>query len=107
MFVLHVDLKVKPGAQQNLEDTFVGTFIPAVSQQSGFRDVTLLRPFEEGGGDYRLSIAFDDRDSQQKWVATDLHQVVWPQMESHCLTYSVKNFLSAGASGTARSQAHV
>lgn len=107
MFVLHVDLKVKPGAQQDLEDTFAGTFMPAVSQQSGFRGANLLRPFEDDGGDYRLSIAFDDRDSQQRWVATDLHQVVWPQMESHCLTYSVKKFLSVGSSEAARSQAHV
>ena len=107
MFVLHVDLKVKAGAHQDLEDTFAGIFIPAVSQQSGFRGVRMLRPFEDGAGDYRLSIAFDDRDSQQKWVATDLHQVVWPQMESHCLTFSVKNFLSVGASEVASSQAHV
>jgi heme-degrading monooxygenase HmoA len=106
MFVLHVDLEVKPGSQQALENTFVATFVPAVSQQSGFRTVELLRPFEDGGGNYRLSIAFDDRHSQKTWVATDLHQVVWPQMESHCLGYSVRNFLSVSSESIQRG-AHV
>jgi heme-degrading monooxygenase HmoA len=92
MFVLHVELQVKPGAQQALEDTFVGAFTPAISQQDGFQGVKLLRPIE--GGEYRLSIAFDDRTAQQQWVATDLHGVVWPQIEGHCLGYSVKNYFA-------------
>ena len=48
----------------------------------------------EDGGEYRLSIAFDDRTAQQQWVATDLHGVVWPQIEGHCLGYSVKNYFA-------------
>jgi heme-degrading monooxygenase HmoA len=90
MFVLHVELQVKPELHKDLEETFVGTFCPAISQQAGFRGAKLLRPAEDG--DYRLSIAFEDQASQQKWVATDLHQVVWPRIESHCVAYSVKNF---------------
>jgi heme-degrading monooxygenase HmoA len=93
MFLLHVDLKVKPGAQGALEGTFAGAFLSAISQQPGFRAVKLLRPAEDGG-DYRLSIGFEDRASQQQWVATDLHGEVWPQMEGHCLGYSVKNYFS-------------
>lgn len=93
MFVLHVELKVKPGCQKDLEDAFVGTFSPAISQQRGFQGVKLLRPIEDGG-EYRLSIAFDDRASQQQWVSTDLHQAVWPQLETHCLEYSVRNYCS-------------
>lgn len=94
MFVLHVELKVKPGSQGSLEDTFTTTFVPAISQQHGFQSVKLLRPADDSEGDYRLSIAFDYRDSQQKWVATDLHQVVWPQMESHCDEYSVNQYVA-------------
>ncbi len=94
MFLLHVELNVRPGAQNALEDTFTGTFVPAISQQHGFQGVNLLRPAENGAGDYRLSIAFDDRESQQRWVATDLHGQVWPQMASHCLGFSVKNYLA-------------
>jgi heme-degrading monooxygenase HmoA len=94
MFILHVELKVRPGSQKALEDTFAGTFSPAISQQHGFQGVKLLRPAEDGGGEYRLSIAFDDRASQQQWVATDVHQKVWPQMEGHCLGYSVRNYFA-------------
>ena len=72
MFLLHVELNVKPGAQNALEDTFAEIFVPAISQQHGFKDVKLLRPAENGGGDYRLSIAFDDQASQRNWVATAL-----------------------------------
>jgi heme-degrading monooxygenase HmoA len=94
MFILHVELKVRPGSQKALEDTFLGTFSKAISQQHGFQGVELLRPAEDGGGEYRLSIAFDDRASQQQWVATDVHQKVWPQMEGHCLGYSVRNYFA-------------
>ena len=93
MFVLHVDMKLKPGSQQALEKTYIEIFQPAISQQNGFSSVSLLCPIDDGGaGDYRLSIAFADRASQQKWVATDLHQKVWPQMEGQCANYTVKNY---------------
>jgi heme-degrading monooxygenase HmoA len=88
MFVLHVEMKAKPSSREALERTYVETFLPAISRREGFVSVTLLRPIVDGG-DYRLSIAFDDRASQQKWVATDVHQEVWPQMENQCAGYSV------------------
>lgn len=93
MFVLHVDLAVKPGAQQELESVYRQVFHPAISAQSGFHSAGLLRPKEDGLG-YRLTIAFADRESQQKWVATDLHQQVWPQMESPCSGYTVNYYLT-------------
>jgi heme-degrading monooxygenase HmoA len=90
MFVLHLDMKVKVGSGEALEKTFVETFRPAISRQDGFRGVELLRSAENG--EYRLTIAFEAKPLQQKWVATDLHQEVWPQMEAHCATYSVKYY---------------
>jgi heme-degrading monooxygenase HmoA len=89
MFVLHVEMKVEPGSRQGLEQTYIETFRPAISRQEGFRNVELLRPHEEGE-DYRLSIAFDRQALQQKWIATDLHQQVWPQIENRCTQYSVR-----------------
>ena len=47
MFVLFVDMKLKPGAQAGLEKTYTETFRPAISKQEGFRDVELLRPNQE------------------------------------------------------------
>ncbi len=91
MFVLHVNLQVKPGSEQDLEKTYVKTFRPAISQQDGFRAVDLLRPREEANS-YVLSLAFDDQALQQKWVASDLHQKVWPLMEGLCASYSVERY---------------
>ncbi len=93
MFVLFVDMRVKPGSPQALEKTYVEVFRPAISRQEGFRGVELLRPNKDGG-DYRLSIAFEAHALQKKWVAADLHQEVWPQMEYHCADYSVSDYTS-------------
>ena len=91
MFALHVEMKLKPGSRQALETTYMEIFRPAISQQEGLGSVNLLRPNEDSG-DYRLSIAFDNQVSQQKWVTADLHQKVWPQMEGQCVNYSVKYY---------------
>ena len=93
MFVLFVDMDVKPGAHEALKKTYVEIFRPAISQQEGFRGVELLRPNSDGG-EYRLSISFQEHELQKKWVAKDLHQEVWPQMEAHCAGYSVKDYTS-------------
>jgi len=97
MFVLFVDMKIKPGSEQALAKTYSETFQPAISRQEGFRGVELLRPNpgqDKHGGEYRLRIAFETHPLQQKWVATDLHQEVWSQMESHFAGYSVAHYTS-------------
>jgi heme-degrading monooxygenase HmoA len=91
MFVLFVDMKLKPGAEAALGKTYAEIFRPAISRQEGFRDVELLRPNKEGD-QWRLLIAFESRALQKKWVATDLHQEVWPRMESHFADYSVNDY---------------
>jgi heme-degrading monooxygenase HmoA len=91
MFVLFVDMKLKPGVQPSLERTYTEVFRPAISRQEGFRGVELLRPNQEGGN-WRLSIAFESHDLQKKWVAIDLHQEVWPRMESYFADYSVNDY---------------
>jgi heme-degrading monooxygenase HmoA len=91
MFVLFVHMRVKPGAHPALEKTYTETFRPAISRQEGFRDVELLRPNQEGG-EWLLRIAFESHALQKKWVALDLHQEVWAQMEKHFVDYSVNDF---------------
>ncbi len=91
MFVLHVDLEVKPGAGEALVQTYTQTFRPAISRQEGFSSVSLLRP-QDAQHPYRLSLAFDSQPLQQKWVATKLHQEVWPLMERHCAQYTVRRY---------------
>ena len=94
MVSLHIDLQLKPGAGAELEKTFGQVFRPAISVQPGFVAVALLRPAPEALG-YRLVIEFQTEQLRLDWVATDLHQQVWPRMEAHCVGYSLKNFTVA------------
>jgi heme-degrading monooxygenase HmoA len=93
MFVLFVDMKLKPGADAALKKTYTETFRPAISSQQGFRGVELLQP-NKSGETWRLCIMFESQVLQKKWVADDLHQVVWPQMEHHFADYSVNDYTS-------------
>lgn len=90
MFVLHVTIKMKAGQAGAAEAVFAGPFKAAITAQPGFRDVQFLRPGD--GGDYVLSIAFEDQPLQQQWVATDIHGKVWSQMEAHFDGYTVHTF---------------
>lgn len=91
MFVLHVALKVKPGLQSDLEKTFAERFYPAISSQNGFIAAQLLRSNDDNTS-YRLCLSFDHQTSQQKWVATDLHQEVWSLVEDLCENYTVAGY---------------
>ena len=83
MFALHVELAVKSGSQAALEKVFAENFLPAISAQDGFVAAQLLHS-NDTDTNYRLCLNFDQQASQQKWVATDLHQEVWPLVENLC-----------------------
>jgi heme-degrading monooxygenase HmoA len=91
MFVLHIEVRVKPGLKQSLEKTYLEKFRPAISAQEGFNAVTLLNS-KEDDAKYRLCLTFDQQESQQKWVATDLHQEVWPAIADQCVEFSVQGY---------------
>lgn len=91
MFCLHIDLSLKPGAAEALERIFIESFRPAITFQPGFHHVELLRP-NEPQWDYRLVIVFSSQPQQQAWVASDTHQKVWPQIESHILNFSLRHY---------------
>jgi heme-degrading monooxygenase HmoA len=88
---LHVDLWAKPNVGSALRKTFRDVFYPAISAQPGFVKSALLRTDPETDL-YRLVITFESEDLRVKWVATDVHQQVWPQMEAHCARYDAKIF---------------
>jgi heme-degrading monooxygenase HmoA len=91
MFVLHVDLKARSDSSRILENTYRELFLPAISSQPGFDHVLLLQSGTDQN-EYRLMIAFQDEPSQKGWVATKLHQEVWPKMEENCSSYKVETF---------------
>jgi heme-degrading monooxygenase HmoA len=79
---LHVDLDVDAMLEQQLLGAFRDTFSPAIRTQPGFLDVRLLkRRSEQADLNYRLLISFESEELRQRWVASDLHQEVWPAIE--------------------------
>jgi len=94
MFILHVDLSVKEGMTKALEGTYRDVFVPAISKQAGYSEAKLLRAISSEAHSHRLVIAFESEELQKKWVATDLHQQVWPKMEMNIAEYSVDSFKS-------------
>jgi heme-degrading monooxygenase HmoA len=93
MFVLNIELSVRSGSEQLLSQTFKTAFMPAISKQEGFTSAALWRP-EIANAEYRLVIEFENQALQQKWVAAQLHQEVWPQIEGHCVNYVVHTYTS-------------
>jgi heme-degrading monooxygenase HmoA len=91
MFVLHIELKTKPGLQQSFEKTYLEKFYPAISAQEGFNAAQLLHS-NDHDTNYPLCLAFDLQASQQKWVTTDLYQEVWPALADQSADFSVQGF---------------
>lgn len=91
MFVLHIDLPVKDGMSQALEQAFTRDFQPAIARREGLRGVELLRSVDDPNV-YCLTIAFENPESQQKWVATDIHQQVWAALQDLCTGFSLREY---------------
>ncbi len=85
---LHVDLSVDPAREQEMLKNFETVFKPAASKQPGYRSVKLikLRKALMGNiapdGNYRFVLSFENEELRQKWVASDIHQQVWPKIEN-------------------------
>ena len=85
---LHVDLDVDPAKEKERLTNYHKVFQPTISKQPGFVDVKLmkLRKVMAGTGPsnapYRLLISFQTEEQRLKWVATDVHQKVWPTIEN-------------------------
>ena len=92
MFVLHIELKAKPGQQQSLGknlsrevSTPLSPLRMASTRPNYFAQTTTTT-------NYRLCLTFDHQASQQKWVATELHQEVWPAIADQCADFSVQGY---------------
>jgi hypothetical protein len=92
---LHVDLTVDPAKEKEMLKNFETIFRPAASKQPGYVEVKMLklRSAVQGqapaGVNYRFSLAFQSEELRQKWVASDVHQKVWPTIEN---LLSTKNY---------------
>jgi len=93
--ILHVDLVVDPAKEQEMLRIFHNTFKPAAVKFPGYIDVKIckLRSALQGsapaGVNYRFQLTYQSEELRQKWVASDIHQKVWPMMEN---TLQNKNY---------------
>jgi len=85
---LHVDMSVDPAKEKEMVKNFETIFRPAASKQPGYIDVKILklRSALQGkapaGVMYRFSLTYQSEALRQKWIATDVHQKVWPTIEN-------------------------
>jgi hypothetical protein len=92
---LHVDLSVDPAKEEAMLHNFKTIFRPAASKQPGYIDVQMLklRSAVQGkapeAGNYRFVLTFVSEELRQKWVASAIHQKVWPTIEN---TLTSKNY---------------
>ena len=92
---LHVDLAVDPAKEKEMLKNFATVFRPAASKQPGYIDVKMLKlrstPMGKApaGVNYRFALTFQSEEIRQKWVASDVHQKVWPTIEN---TLSTKDY---------------
>jgi heme-degrading monooxygenase HmoA len=92
---LHVDLMVDPASEKEMLKNFRETFRPAAAKQPGYIDVQMLKLrsalMGKGPADanYRFVLTFESEELRQKWVASAVHQKVWPTIEN---TLKHKNY---------------
>jgi hypothetical protein len=92
---LHLDLAVDSKKEKEMLRIFETSFKPAAAAQPGYIDVKMLKLRSAvlgkapEGINYRFSLVFQSEELRQKWIATPIHQKVWPAMES---TLSHKNY---------------
>ena len=86
--VLHVDLSVDPGKEQEMLRNFRTVFKPAAMKHPGYIDVKMLKlqsamqGSAPAGMNYRFQLTYESEELRKKWVASDVHQKVWPMIEN-------------------------
>ena len=97
---LHLDLAVDASRERELVHYFNTVFKPAAAKFPGYIDVRMikLRSALQGsaprGLKYRWMLQYESEELRQKWIASDVHQKVWPPMEQmlSSMDYSVLLF---------------
>jgi hypothetical protein len=93
--VLYVDLSVDPAKEQEMLHNFHTAFKPAAVKFPGYIDVKMckLRSAVMGTApsdvNYRFQLTYQSEEMRQKWVASEIHQKVWPTIEN---TLKSKNY---------------
>jgi hypothetical protein len=85
---LHCDLTVDPRRAAEAEHYFETVYRPAAVKFDGYVDLQLLRLQSvlagkaPAGLNYRFSITYESEDLRMAWVRSDVHQEVWPTLQT-------------------------
>jgi hypothetical protein len=95
---LHCDLTIDPERAAEAEQYFENVYRPAAMKFEGYVDLQLLKLQSvlagqaPAGMNYRFSITYTSEELRMKWVHSDVHQVVWPKLQTY-LTSDKFDFL--------------
>jgi hypothetical protein len=84
---LHLDMMVLPAKEKEMLHHFHTVFKPAASKMKGYINVEILKLRSTIAGaappscNYRFVLLYESEELRQKWIATDVHQQVWPPIE--------------------------
>jgi len=103
MIALDVYFNAKDGNDTELERVIVDVWMEAMKQQPGFISASLMTPLPQEALDamgavkppfsHEVLSFWESEEQRQAWVARDIHQEVWPQVEAvaEVIVYSVSN----------------
>jgi hypothetical protein len=85
---LHCDLSVDARKEAEMVEYFERVYRPAAAKFEGYVDLRILKLQSvllgeaPQGMNYRFSITYTCEQLRQKWIQSDVHQVVWPRLQS-------------------------
>ena len=90
--VLNLDMHVDPAKELEMVKNYHTIFKPAAVKFPGFVDLKILKLRSALQGtapadmNYRFQLTYESEELRQKWIASDVHQKVWPTIENTLLT---------------------
>jgi hypothetical protein len=85
---LHCDLTIDSARAAEAEHYFETVYRPEAMKFEGYVDLQLLRLQSVLAGqappgmNYRFSITYESEELRMAWVHSDVHQVVWPKLQT-------------------------
>jgi hypothetical protein len=85
---LHCDLSVDSRKEAEMVHYFETVYRPTATKFEGYVDLRILKLQSvllgeaPKGLNYRFSITYTSEELRQKWIRSDVHQVVWPRLQS-------------------------
>ena len=104
--LLQIYFAVPPEGASDFERMYSEAYVPALRKQQGYLSSKLLRLFPpdvareiqaaETDFNYQMELVFDTEENRRLWVASEEHQVVWPQAEKMATKVAWRGYAVAG-----------